>query len=349
MKHNIQQSKIIDVEENETQLTESAPVIGSPIESEEAYPSSITVHEPIKKRKYTRRNTNSDSTLEAEIIKDKSDYTKKPKQEIEVTRRDTVFEEVVKADKSKLKKLPTLPNSDKETKAIKPRKKRVDPNKPNRQPRAPKQPKPKAEDYDDGLIDITVNPDMEQLFRSNPKAVYEKHVEPYIDWIKSRTEEGYTRTQIAKALGIQPASFRTMINENKELQAALRAKRDFIVATLEATLLAVATGRAPEVIETSEEQLKWNNNTSSYEKYVTIKTTKKYGVNIAALIFSLKNYTKDTGKWTDVNIENVKDLVETFNKHVANSDKIKLGIDKYINKEEAIVSETNVDSQVNPE
>lgn len=66
--------------------------------------------------------------------------------------------------------------------------------------------------------------------------MYETHIEPYLDLVRSMRIDGHKEEEIAERLGVSTSTFYKHKSEQKEFSDALKYSKETLVARLEQTL-----------------------------------------------------------------------------------------------------------------
>lgn len=134
-----------------------------------------------------------------------------------------------------------------------------------------------------------------------PKAKYETHIAPRLDYIKSMCRDGLTEVEMCKRLGVGVSSFNRYKNDYKELWEALKDGKEIADYAVENSLYKRALGY--DAIEITRQ---WKKVLTTKEDgtvivenklIVTKEVTKHIAPEVAAIIFWLKNRKAD--KWRD--------------------------------------------------
>lgn len=126
------------------------------------------------------------------------------------------------------------------------------------------------------------------------KSVYEDRVQPYLNDINKKIQEGVTEAQICKELGVSVATFSNYKLKYPELKEALKNKGKAVLEKLINAGVKSACGYFEEN-ETTTIVLDENGKPSKKQKVIT-KTW--YPPNPALNKFYVQNYGKDEG-WID--------------------------------------------------
>lgn len=133
---------------------------------------------------------------------------------------------------------------------------------------------------------------------------YEKIVKPELERIKIWRTDGVTIEGIAELLGITKQTMLNYANRHKELREALEHSRVKLLTDLEHSMYQRALGLTNVTEEEVTEERIFNRITNQYEWVVT-KRRKKVVTGRASdglLIFTLKNLTRNEGKWLDARL-----------------------------------------------
>lgn len=144
---------------------------------------------------------------------------------------------------------------------------------------------------------------------------------------------GLTDEQIAKNMGISPATLYNWERDHLEFLEALKTGKDEADMMVENALFQSAVGYDYEEIT---EELKWDNKTRSYVMKVTKRQTKHQAPSNTAQIFWLKNRRAE--QWRD-KVENNITLNE-------DSDALSKAFEELMGNDEGIQQETASDSGI---
>lgn len=163
------------------------------------------------------------------------------------------------------------------------------------------------------------------------KSKYWTHVYPRLNEIRTMRMDGHSEENISKIIGVHRDTLRKYKNEYKELEAVLLESKEVLISKLELTLYQRALG-GHKVVDVKK---RITQDSSGKDVTLIEETTRELEPNITALIFSLKNLTKGTGKWLDVRMI---DMIHTRMEDNENLNKIAEALDslgdKYLESKE---------------